>query len=278
MKKSSKAFTLIELLVVIAIIAILAAILFPVFASAREKARQASCISNCRQIGLASLQYNEDYDEQFVPSQTKAQYWCEILAPYAQAAPPGNGNGSKPETSIWVCPSDNNGANIQISYALNGFLTADDGANPNIPGLSLSAVDSPAETFLVGDGAKIWFGNPGGSGFSPSDFIRVENIQAAEGTSACAKNGTGVTDDCVSFMKQYLAANEGTGCNIEITCGPFPAWSWAEKVPDYRHSRTGNTSGIADFVFVDGHTKAEKFGGINTYNFIPNETDTQRAM
>lgn len=60
-----EAFTLIELLVVIAIIAMLAAILFPVFAQAREKARQASCLSNSRQVSLAILQYVQDYDERF---------------------------------------------------------------------------------------------------------------------------------------------------------------------------------------------------------------------
>ncbi len=66
--RQSKGFTLIELLVVIAIIAILAAILFPVFARAREKARQTSCLSNMKQLGLASLCYCEDYDERFPPN------------------------------------------------------------------------------------------------------------------------------------------------------------------------------------------------------------------
>src|SRR5271165_4979340 len=63
MVSRKKGFTLIELLVVIAIIAILAAILFPVFAKAREKARQASCLSNEKQLGLALMQYLQDYDE-----------------------------------------------------------------------------------------------------------------------------------------------------------------------------------------------------------------------
>ncbi len=72
-------FTLIELLVVIAIIAILAAILFPVFAQAREKARQISCLSNLKQIGLAFLMYTQDYDETF-PSTTQANGGCAPLS------------------------------------------------------------------------------------------------------------------------------------------------------------------------------------------------------
>jgi prepilin-type N-terminal cleavage/methylation domain-containing protein len=95
--RRNKAFTLIELLVVIAIIAILAAILFPVFAQAREKARAISCLSNTKQIGLATLMYVQDYDEMFPfstdfgnpilniagsPIQGCCKYWGDSVAPY----------------------------------------------------------------------------------------------------------------------------------------------------------------------------------------------------
>ena len=91
------AFTLIELLVVIAIIAILAAILFPVFARARENARRASCQSNLKQIGLGIIQYTQDYDERMVPSRittTQDIVWPVTLQPYLKS------------TQIFKCPSN----------------------------------------------------------------------------------------------------------------------------------------------------------------------------
>lgn len=97
-----RGFTLIELLVVIAIIAILAAILFPVFARAREKARQSSCQSNLKQIGLAWHMYAQDYDETHVMSDTnigggirdQRPLWTDALQPYIKNA------------QLFVCPSD----------------------------------------------------------------------------------------------------------------------------------------------------------------------------
>src|SRR5512144_498244 len=99
-----RGFTLIELLVVIAIIAILAAILFPVFAQAREKARQISCLSNIKQIGLGVLMYAQDYDETYPFAWGQTGAWYESVDPYIK-------NGVKPGAlydatmkGLWHCP------------------------------------------------------------------------------------------------------------------------------------------------------------------------------
>jgi prepilin-type N-terminal cleavage/methylation domain-containing protein/prepilin-type processing-associated H-X9-DG protein len=101
-RRITRAFTLIELLVVIAIIAILAAILFPVFAQAREKARQASCLSNLRQLGTAGMMYQQDYDGMFTPpfkyyagqgNVSRLYWWDDLLQPYCK------------NKNVTLCPS-----------------------------------------------------------------------------------------------------------------------------------------------------------------------------
>lgn len=107
-------FTLIELLVVIAIISILSAILFPVFARARENARRASCMSNEKQIALGFMQYNQDYDER-MPFHANPAFWIPAIMPYVKS------------NQLFFCPSDSihNSANpittANISYGYNYY-------------------------------------------------------------------------------------------------------------------------------------------------------------
>jgi prepilin-type N-terminal cleavage/methylation domain-containing protein/prepilin-type processing-associated H-X9-DG protein len=139
-------FTLIELLVVIAIIAILAAILFPVFARAREKARQASCLSNQKQIGLGLMMYVQDYDEK-TPVQFNGwdqPLWRDVILPYIK-------NGQ-----VYQCPSDGNawGTPHQASYGMNAYWKViQNGWNWAYYGcsVSLSELQAPADTILMAD-------------------------------------------------------------------------------------------------------------------------------
>ena len=151
-----RAFTLIELLVVISIISILASILFPVFARARENARRASCLSNVKQLGLASLMYAQDYDERLVPSyddRTPRFFWFMGLEPYAKSQ------------QIFFCPSDSQNSlssgalgRDNISYGWNhnfigyrwGFAVPP-GSTYSSGGMPIAAIEDPARTVLIGD-------------------------------------------------------------------------------------------------------------------------------
>jgi prepilin-type N-terminal cleavage/methylation domain-containing protein/prepilin-type processing-associated H-X9-DG protein len=159
MARRRHGFTLIELLVVIAIIAILASILFPVFARAREKARQSSCLSNIRQFGTAVLAYAQDYDDTLPPAivgpgPSQLLTTFELLDPYVK------------NTQIRFCPSDKTGSvdysaspwSIgRYSYGWNAKVMA-----PWIPsmgiaqgGASLAAIASPVDITSFWDGYTV---------------------------------------------------------------------------------------------------------------------------
>ena len=222
-----KAFTLIELLVVIAIIAILAAILFPVFARARENARRSSCMSNLKQIGLGILQYAQDYDEKMprawygtdpFDNNGVNYWWQDATAPYLKSS------------QIFVCPSATGDAARYTprrgrdgsgtywgSYNMNSVYW-DEGTGIIAPannGMNLAAIESVATTIEASDG---------NSSYQLAWKNKAEQPVAptiANGVKSLSKQGTNGTDN-------------GEGALVE------------------RHLETTNV------LFCDGHVKSMK--------------------
>jgi len=153
MRKTQYGFTLIELLVVIAIIAILAAILFPVFAQARESARMTSCLSNEHQISLGILQYVQDYDESFPLDRydwpAVPYTWREAVQPYIKSLDvfkdPSFSNAVV-DTGCWGSPV------VPKSYAYNGNIFNKDGdGTPGQAPVTLAQIATPSQDLLIGD-------------------------------------------------------------------------------------------------------------------------------
>jgi prepilin-type N-terminal cleavage/methylation domain-containing protein/prepilin-type processing-associated H-X9-DG protein len=232
------AFTLIELLVVIAIIAILAAILFPVFAQAREKARQTSCLSNCRQMGVAAVMYAQDYDEIYPGMWQWSPGAIYAHAPYL--FPPGwtveqSKQGCQicpyvKNTDIFGCPSRKNlYGGLYMSY---GY------AYPTMSGAVWPPIPNSAYTWPVG---------PALAEFNyPADTIMISESGYFPGTAEC---------------------NASTYERIYGMCGPRDGYSYpyvyepttsAYSAPLPIHMRKTNT------VFVDGHVKAMSLEGTRT--------------
>ena len=185
-----RGFTLIELLVVIAIIAILAAILFPVFAKAREKARQTSCLSNLKQIVQAELMYETDNDENMAgvyqptvgtASSPRLYTWIDMLMPYVK------------NTQVWECPSGR-------------FPYTQDSSNPlwhsGSYGANLSPVAAPSPT-----GSRTYAnGRP------------AEQIPAAETLMACDSNNGNVAVYWQSGLQNVVEVHNG-GVNVAFFDG-----------------------------------------------------------
>jgi len=161
-------FTLIELLVVIAIIAILAAILFPVFARAREKARQTACISNAKQLGLAVMQYTQDYDD-YLPvsynpgNPTTNRYWYQVIDPYVK------------NTQVRVCPSvPTRALGYGWNYDYIGY-----GSSTTCTAYNVSAIAKPAETIMLADAWNYVIYRPSRYGSVPSPGVTTYDYNLA---------------------------------------------------------------------------------------------------
>ena len=203
-KRGRPAFTLIELLVVIAIIAILAAILFPVFARARENARRSSCQSNLKQIALGMLQYTQDYDEKFakqniVPA-TPAQYlhFGYLVQPYVKSkqiflCPSAAGSKysliSSPSTSsdgqdhIWTITAADAAAGVP-----GGVFEGSYGFNYSVDGAAQADVPVPAQTPMFFDSTDI----SANGGTDPKVFGTVSSSgprRHFEGSNFCYVDG-----------------------------------------------------------------------------------------
>jgi prepilin-type N-terminal cleavage/methylation domain-containing protein/prepilin-type processing-associated H-X9-DG protein len=250
-----KGFTLIELLVVIAIIAILAAILFPVFAKAREKARQTSCLSNMKQIGLGLISYTTDYDEMFPPSYTYLNgvggaggytHWSGAMAPYVR------------NWQIFVCNSDRNKGlaptnpfDLQapkISYISNEVLMGRPRAH--YKAVSQAEVEEPANLIMLGEITDYPFAIGGSSG--PSGVAYKSHRPANVFTAACTNNDSapaGPPFVQASAQECWDAFAYAATLTSMMAEGP----THAIYLSPARHNDGANVT------FADGHAKWEKF-------------------
>ena len=240
------AFTLIELLVFIAIIAILAAILFPVFATAREKARQTACLSNMKQLALGLVQYTQDYDETLPNGANPYDYgngWAGQLYTYVKS------------TQVYVCPSDTSPLPPMSSYGYNSNCVVPGAAYTGIAGgyypvgRSISTFLSPARTVLLFECQN----NGGSSGTnysigSPQYQAGSDIYPSSAGYQGSSPAGYGHPGNAGA---NELSGNGTSTKSLQYATGVM---SWSNN-DQYFTAPFGRHSNGANFVLADGHAK-----------------------
>ena len=195
-------FTLIELLVVIAIIAILAAILFPVFAKAREKARQTSCLSSTKQIAVGLLQYVQDYDEtifNLYPGYNANLYPNELLQPYVK------------NQQLFICPSGLPGGDYRTAYygwnySSRTVAPASDGLVNTHP--SLSQFAKPSEFFALMDCTNYVF--------QYCDHINNTTVLGQYSMNIAPRHNTGVNIVLLDGHSKWFAAQVLSDTRVRV--------------------------------------------------------------
>ncbi|GAB4451995.1 MAG: hypothetical protein OHK0029_02170 [Armatimonadaceae bacterium] len=230
------AFTLIELLVVIAIIAVLAAILFPVFAQARAKARQATCASNLRQIGLAILMYAQDFDSHYVPKFNCQEYstdfpdHCEI-----PRRRPDRYDILEPAVPEWLAASDDPSGS---AYLLQPYIKNDDVRKcPSRFRGTLEAAEGPTEGRYTINSWDSFFG---------------------EGRNETGPQGK--PDAAVPQPATTILVVEHTNSAGECQVGqPGPVTEFLQPAPN--HWETGHSDGF-NVLWCDGHVRWSRVTGL----------------
>jgi prepilin-type N-terminal cleavage/methylation domain-containing protein/prepilin-type processing-associated H-X9-DG protein len=223
-----KGFTLIELLVVIAIISILAAILFPVFARARENARRSSCMSNLKQIGLGMMMYVQDYDEKYplteFPLGAGWVQWTAVIQPYMQSK------------QVFICPS---GASSSFNNSMNmGSYGANQNYLPTSAGtpVSMASVNSPSGSFMIFDSGQYTIGTS--YLLTPTSGAYIPGIGDLLGlsTTACPSRTATYYDPLVS---DCMSGRHLGGINIAYADGHVKWLSTSTVVAEARKPSYG---------------------------------------